>query len=116
MIQNNVERLTKWLNDRERETGLSDNQVAVRGKFSPAVISKLRSQGIIPGWDTCVKIAIVFHVNPVQVFYEAGLLPVPIDYPLEYQLSKDMFDQLKPDQKVMLRVMVWHTIEANKNN
>ena len=64
----------KWLDREIQQRGLTDADLAKRGGFGQAVISKARS-GVVPGWDACVGIAKALGLPAEFVFRQAGHLP-----------------------------------------
>ena len=87
MDQENIELFLKWLASELAKTNLSGYQFAVKAKMSHTVISKAR-KGKLPKWDACKSIAGALHLDPVEVFRLAGLLP-------KHQDSTEELDRLK---------------------
>lgn len=111
MTQTNADKFFKWFDNMEHETGLSDRKVAERGHFVPSLISKHRKLNTVPGYDLCAKIALAFHIEPIEVFRIAGLLPPPLGYDPEFEIEKDWFDLMSPDEKRIYKNLLWLTIE-----
>jgi len=72
----NAPEFTEWLNEKIQSSGLSQAQIARRGKISPASVSNAMDiNGSPVGWDVCYGIAQALGEPPILVFRKAGLLP-----------------------------------------
>ena len=74
MEPENSEEFLRWFDGELSKLHLTDYQFAQLAGITHPVISKAR-KGKLPGWNSCVKIAIALHVDPVEVFRMVGLLP-----------------------------------------
>lgn len=67
----------EWLNEKIQKSGLSQSEIARRGKISKASVSNaLDINGSTVGWDVAFGLAQALQLPPVLVFRKAGLLPV----------------------------------------
>ena len=114
MIESNTEKFFKWLDEMERMNGLSDRKVAKRGKFSPSMLSTCRKQMRMPTSDLCLKIATGLHADPIDTLRKASYLPIPPNYDSEYEFTRAWFDELIPEQKIVIRTLILTLLELNK--
>ncbi len=100
MEQENIELFLKWLDTEIAKTNLSDYQFSVKAKMSHTVISKAR-KGKLPKWDACKSIAGALHLDPVEVFRLAGLLPKHQDLTEELDRLKFVCENLPEEYRAM---------------
>lgn len=97
-MSNRANRFVEWLDEQENRLGLSDYEIAKRGKFSHSVLSRARA-GIPPKWDVCVSVAEVVKVPPEQVFRMAGLLPLNPDEDEWDERIQHLLRKFPPEEK-----------------
>ena len=83
----------EWLDAQEGDK-FTDYELSKQGGFSHSALSRVRKEGIPPGWDICVKIADVFGVSPITVFRKAGLLPPGPDDKINFEDWKFMLEKM----------------------
>lgn len=114
MTQNlNLEELQtflSWLDEKLREKGWTDNQLAIHAGITHPVISKARS-GIQPvGYEAGVKIAKALDIPPALFLEKAGLLPPTSEMNKNEKELVFLFQQLHPDRQKefikMIRVLL----------
>lgn len=100
MAQNvNQESFIFWLDDKLKEKGWTDNQLAKKAGFSHPVISKARSGIQAIGYESCIKIAKVFDIPPEVVLEKAGLLPPSPQRSIREAEAVYLFNQLPPEKQ-----------------
>lgn len=114
-MSNKANTFVEWLDEKEKELGISDYEIAKKGGFSHSVISRARS-GVPPKWDVCVNIAEVLNVSPITVFRKAGLLPPGPDDEIKYDDWKFLLDQMNPEDEAELRQIAEMKIERRKKD
>lgn len=82
-----MERFNAWLQQEMDKRGLSQSELARRGNFNPASLSRVLGGTRQLGADMAVGIARALHVRPERVMYQAGLIP---NLPLEDDLIEEM--------------------------
>ena len=77
----------KWIDKIEKDNNWTDNQFALSAGLSHTVLSKARSQGMVPKWDACAALADAASMPREQVFRAAGLMkPNPSLSPIKEEL------------------------------
>lgn len=104
----------EWLDAEEKIRGYTDYEIAKRGSFSHSALSRVRTEGIPPGWAICVKIADVLKVSPITVFRKAGLLPVDGGENASLEDWSYLINQLPPDEQEEVREIVELKIERRQ--
>lgn len=106
----NQEGFISWLDDRLKEKGWTDNQLAKHAGFSHPVISKARSGIQAIGYESCIKIAKAFDLPPAVVLEKAGLLPTTTQRSVREAEAVYLFNQLPPEKQEdfikMIRVLI----------
>lgn len=82
-----MDKFKAWLQTEMDKRGLSQSELARRGEFNPASLSRVLSGTRQIGADMAVGIARALHVRPERVMYQAGLIPT---LPLEDDLIEEM--------------------------
>ena len=73
--------------------------------MSHTVISKAR-KGKLPKWEACLSIAGALHVDPIEVFRLAGLLPKLPDSTVELDRLKFVCENLPEEYRaIAIRVI-----------
>lgn len=103
----NTAEFTDWLNQRIQSSGLSQAQIARRGKISPASVSNaLDINGSPVGWDVAFGIAQALGEPPLLVFRKAGLIPSRLGDDSLREEASILFNELDlPDQEETLEFM-----------
>jgi len=70
-------KLAKFIVERARILGWSQNEVAARSGMSSAAMSNIISKGVIPTPANCIKIAKALDVPPEVVLRLAGYVRLP---------------------------------------
>ena len=94
MTEDKAAVFVKWLDSILAEYNLTDSQLASKASISHTNFSKARNQGVVPRWDICLKIARALRIDPVEVFYAAGLLPLPPDADQDFERLKFSYGKL----------------------
>jgi transcriptional regulator with XRE-family HTH domain len=68
-----------WVNSELKERGWTQTELASRGGFTGAALSKLLSRERMPGVDICKGIARAFGMKDVEVMRLAGLVDQEIE-------------------------------------
>lgn len=101
MIMNSLQ---NWLSAQLDERGWSAREAARRAGVSHTVITEIMNSNRLPTYDTCFKLADLFHVDPRKVISLAGLRNFRDEKADDSMLA--MFDQLThEDQERVLLFM-----------
>ena len=114
MTESDAEKFFKWLDEMERIRDLSDRKVAKRGSFSASMLSTYRKQMKVPTSDFCLKIANGLHADQIETLRKAGYLSTPSNHNPEYEFMRAWFDELTPDQKILVRTVILVLLEQSK--
>lgn len=98
MTQHEIYKFFQWLDKHLLLRNMKYHRLAKEAGITHTVFTKAKA-GHLPKWDTCVAIAKVFDVDPVEVFRAASLLP---DLPPEDAAFEQMryeFYQLPPSSR-----------------
>jgi len=104
MAPENVDEFINWFDSELDKLHLSDYQFAAKAGITHPVISKAR-KGKLPGWDACLAIATALHVDPIEVFRLAGLLPKRANAKPELERLKFMCENL-PDVYIPIVIKI----------
>ncbi|HQN68836.1 MAG TPA: helix-turn-helix transcriptional regulator [Anaerolineaceae bacterium] len=96
------EQFAKWINNFIQNKGWTQAELARRANLSKASISDISSGKIIPGFDTCIKLAKAMSISPQDVLRKANLLPSVSSSQEEQENLIFLFDSLTPEKKAML--------------
>lgn len=72
--QGGPERFGRWLDLTMSNRNISGRTLAKRMRVHDSAVSRWRSGKATPGMDTCMRLAKVLDVNPLQLAATAGLL------------------------------------------
>lgn len=82
-----MEKFNKWLQAEMDKRGMNQTDLARKGNFNPASLSRVLSGTRKLGADMAVGIARALHMRPERVMFQAGLIPT---LPLEDDLIEEM--------------------------
>lgn len=83
-----------WLISELQNRGWSQAELARRANVSRAAISNVLSSNRNPGPELCEAIALAMHIQPEEVFRQAGLLPPSKKNSAQEERAKYLFESL----------------------
>jgi transcriptional regulator with XRE-family HTH domain len=77
-----------WLTQILQERNLTENQLANKAGIGHSVFTRVRTNGILPKWDTCYKISRALDINTYEIFRAASLIPVMPQFEQQEKIDK----------------------------
>ena len=98
-MDNMASKLDQWLIQELENRGWSIRELARRAQLSHGTINSVLAGRSKPGIDFCLGIAKALHIDPVQAFRMAGILPQEPEETVSVRELVFLFDQLDEETK-----------------
>jgi transcriptional regulator with XRE-family HTH domain len=80
MEEDKAQIFLQWVMTKLEDRRVTENQLAKKAGIAHPMFYRLRSQGVIPSWENCYKLARSLDVSVYETFKMAGLIPTLSDF------------------------------------
>lgn len=103
-----------WLQKQLDNRNWRPTDLAKKARLSDTAISRILRGQRKPDTDTLIAIAKAFHISPINIFREAGILPPGPEKEATFEDWKDILNELSPEDKNELREIAILKIKRKK--